>query len=307
MLKTFKKLYTRAFIIPWRHIKYLYYTLFYYSFKNNFPKIKILNDTETIELIVQEKMSVSRFGDGEINWILGTQKGSFQNSSELLSKRLSEVLSSNLDNLLICLPSALNDLKGMDINSKHFWSKMMHFQRFHIYYYINVDYFGNSLFTRPYMIYRDKKAAKDKFKKIKTIWENRDVVIIEGSYSFYGIGNDLLSNANSVKRIIAPHKNAFDKYDEILYQARKLNKSSLILLALGPTATVLAYDLAEIGYQAIDIGHVDIEYEWYLKKTKKKVSIPGKYVNEINNKLENQSLFKNNSSYINSIISTIKN
>ena len=37
----------------------------------------------------------------------------------------------------------------------------------------------------------------------------------------------------------------------------------LILLALGPTATVMAYNLAQKGYQAIDIGHIDIEYEWY--------------------------------------------
>jgi hypothetical protein len=35
----------------------------------------------------------------------------------------------------------------------------------------------------------------------------------------------------------------------------------LILIALGPTATVLAYDLAKKGYQAIDIGHLPSCYE----------------------------------------------
>jgi len=30
---------------------------------------------------------------------------------------------------------------------------------------------------------------------------------------------------------------------------------------LGPTTTVLAYDLYKNGYQAIDIGHVDLEHE----------------------------------------------
>jgi hypothetical protein len=29
------------------------------------------------------------------------------------------------------------------------------------------------------------------------------------------------------------------------------------------------------------LGHVDIEYEWYLMKAKKKVPIPNKYVNEV--------------------------
>lgn len=33
-----------------------------------------------------------------------------------------------------------------------------------------------------------------------------------------GVGKDLYENAKSVKRIICPTNNAFDKYDEILMQ-----------------------------------------------------------------------------------------
>ena len=46
-----------------------------------------------------------------------------------------------------------------------------------------------------------------------------------------------------------------------------------MLIALGPTATILAYDLAEKGVQALDVGHIDIEYEWFLRKdrTHKKI------------------------------------
>ena len=54
----------------------------------------------------------------------------------------------------------------------------------------------------------------------------------------------------------------------------------MILIALGPTATVLAYDLCKEGYQAIDIGHIDIEYEWLLRKATSKIKIKNKYVNE---------------------------
>ena len=45
---------------------------------------------------------------------------------------------------------------------------------------------------------------------------------------------------------------------------QKLSKNKLILIALGPTATVLSYDLYKLGYHVIDIGHADIEYEWFL-------------------------------------------
>ena len=42
-----------------------------------------------------------------------------------------------------------------------------------------------------------------------------------------------------------------------------LPKDKLFILALGPMATVLAYDLARLGYRALDLGHIDIEYEWF--------------------------------------------
>ena len=45
---------------------------------------------------------------------------------------------------------------------------------------------------------------------------------------------------------------------------------------------MFAYDLYKVGYQFIDIGHVDIEYEWYLKNATTKIKIEGKYVNETN-------------------------
>ena len=38
--------------------------------------------------------------------------------------------------------------------------------------------------------------------------------------------------------------------------------------------------MAKAGYWAIDIGHVDVEYEWFLRGAKDKIQIEGKYVNE---------------------------
>ena len=49
---------------------------------------------------------------------------------------------------------------------------------------------------------------------------------------------------------------------------------------MGPTATILSYYLYKLGYQVVDIGHADIEYEWYLKNATTKIKIEGKYVNE---------------------------
>ena len=83
------------------------------------------------------------------------------------------------------------------------------------------------------------------------------------------------------KELFCPIKNAFKALKKIINIIKiKVSKKKLLLIALGPTATVLTYDLYKLGYRAIDIGHADIEYEWFLRKAKKKISIINKYVNE---------------------------
>ena len=100
---------------------------------------------------------------------------------------------------------------------------------------------------------------------MKKIWGGRDVLMIEGEISRQGIGNDLFNNANSIKRIICPETNSFSVYGKILEAVLEFDKKNLVLISLGPTATVLAYDLCKLGYQANDIGHTDLEYELYLR------------------------------------------
>ena len=74
----------------------------------------------------------------------------------------------------------------------------------------------------------------------------------------------------------------FDCYDDILHAVEHhSDKKDLILLSLGMTATVLAFDLSQLGYQAIDLGHLDVEYEWFRQNAIEKVSLVGKYVNEV--------------------------
>ena len=96
------------------------------------------------------------------------------------------------------------------------------------------------------MDFARKEDSARWFRDMKGIWENRDIVFIEGEKS----------------------------------EACKVEKGALFLIALGPTATVLAYDLFKAGYQAIDVGHVDVEYEWWRMGAHKKVKLERKYVNE---------------------------
>lgn len=135
--------------------------------------------------------------------------------------------------------------------------------------------------SRPYIMYRDKTGAKRRFDNIKKIWDNQDVLIVEGEYTRFGVGNDLLENASNISRILAPGKNAFSKYEEIFAAVKEFGQNRLILITLGPTATIMAHDLAKEGFWAIDIGQFDVEYEWYLRNMTERCDIPYKCVSEV--------------------------
>ena len=156
----------------------------------------------------------------------------------------------------------------------------------------NKQYYDAYL-SRPYIIYRDNNTdgPRKRFEHLKQIWNKRDVVMIEGEQTRLGVGNDLFDNCTSIKRILVPSKNAYDRYDDVLQCAlNNIDKDNLVLIATGPSAGVFAYDLAMNGYQAVDIGHVDVEYEWFLKGTGNREPLDNKYTNEIPGQEEAQMI-----------------
>ena len=244
-----------------------------------------IHDTETTLLhILKNKCSVSRYGDGELNQSWSKYNIGFQQHNLELSKKLRDLLhnSTNAPNHIICLPFPYNETKHLTARAASFWiklrikHKLLYFKKLP-----RIQYFDTQC-TRLYMDYADKSKTEHFFNIWKQIWHDQNVCIIEGVKSRLGVGNDLFNTARSLKRILVPEANAFNVYDKILNAAvENCSKTDLILLAIGPTATVLSFDLAKLGYWAIDIGHIDIEYEWFKMSAAKKTAINNKYVNEV--------------------------
>lgn len=274
-----------------RHILKLYYKLLnlkdliiiFYN-KKIISKRKapnILNTDITLDKIVKDGCSVSRFGDGEFALMNGKNL-IFQTCSDEISYKLREVIKSNNHNHIVCIPDVFDELNKFNNRPKIYWQKYLNLNRGKIYSLLDKNkIYYDALVTRLYIDYRDKTNVKSRFDKLKNLWDKRNLIIVEGEKSRLGIGNDLFVNSNSIKRIICPSKNAFLKYNGILEEVRKCKKDNLVLISLGPTATVLAYDLAKEGYQAVDIGHIDIEYEWFLQGVEEKIPVKNKYIGEI--------------------------
>lgn len=260
-----------------------YLTIRYRLFRLLLPFPKIHTNEETLEKLLHSNLSMARFGDGEFHMINQTEHLGFQNMDDRLSQRLRAILSSNSTGCMICIPFGLRSVKHLNSQGSFFWRQ---FVVFHYRKYIpHLNYsrpYYDACVTRPYIDWLDKSHSGSFFSRLKGLWKDKNILIVEGERSRLGVGNDLFSGAASIGRIITLAQQAFTCYDALLAETSRLAEAyDLVLLALGPTATVLAYDLSQLGLRALDIGHVDIEYEWFLQKASKKVAIPGKYVNEV--------------------------
>lgn len=251
-------------------------------------RLSIMNSEKTISYIKTKKCSIARYGDGEFNIMLRDGCAGFQDYSEEMSRKLAEVIKNADANLLVCIPWSFYHLRYRNQKSKQFWKDWTTIQnkQKRIVEFIREQcgqkhVFGDSQITRPYIAMKSYKRAETIFPKLKSLWEDRDLLFVEGEQTRMGVGNDLFDNAKSISRILAPAKNCFEYYDEIVQSVVKNYNGQMILLALGPTATILAADLSKYGMQALDIGHIDVEYEWYTKRVSERVELEGKYVNEV--------------------------
>lgn len=275
-----------------------------YLFTNANTPPKIYSALQTIDLIINDKLSVARFGDGEFDMMLKINHPKFQVCNDRLCASLYDTLNCQSNDLLVCIPNVFEDRNLNTLNGKaaRHWKRFLMQNRKKLYNMINFNKtYGDALFTRHYLDLKNKGNSRSYFQKVKGIWRGRKVVIIEGKFTRFGVRNDLLDCAASVSRILCPERNAYERYAEILDVATKEDKDGLFLLALGPTATVLACDLSKKGYQAIDIGHLDIEYEWFLQGAKKKVKVENKYVNETEDIINYNTDLLNDSDYERSI------
>lgn len=258
---------------------------------------------ESLSYIKQYRASVARFGDGEVD-IMSGRSIPYQTYHPLLAQKLVEILEiPSSPDFLICLPDAFRRLERYNDNARAFWDQ--HFQHNAPFYqeHCQSEWYGSTFISRPYIDLEDKSGAGESFAALKDIWKDKDILIVEGETSRSGMGNDLFAEAKSVARIICPSKDAFAYYDEILSETLKASDNRLILLMLGPTAKVLARELSQQGKWAIDLGHIDSEYEWFQMGATHKVKLSHKHTAEFN--YDDNIVAADDLSYHNQIITRV--
>lgn len=248
--------------------------------------IKVLDNKDSVDLIKKYKKSVVRFGDGEFDLIRGKSIPYQKYNSKLAKDLWKIILQGSNEKLLVCLPDVFISLNRYTRTCQNFYYENFFYQNRKLLKRIQIKKhsYGSTFISRPYIDKRDKRGSREYFQRLKLLWENKDILIVEGKYTRSGEGNDLFNKARSINRIIAPANNAYSKLNEIEEAIRKYSNGKLVLLMLGPTAKIIVKDLYKDNNidQLIDLGHIDSEYEWYKMGVTQKVKIPHKHTAEFN-------------------------
>lgn len=235
------------------------------KFEKEYPRV--LSTTETLKKIIDEKKSIARFGDGELRLILGQSLGKvgsfneYQIYNEKLSERLKHILKNPTDNCLVAINRFTDPNNDETIceNNLTYWENywLDYWPELKKYYNNEYTYYSSSL-TRLSVF------KENPLEDIKKIWEDKKVLFVVGDGSHFIEEDRLFNNVKQSEFLIARGKSSFQEYDDTIEKIKKYDKDWLILIALGPSATILAYDLSQDGYQALDIGHLPNCYLQFL-------------------------------------------
>lgn len=200
----------------------------------------VLSEVETIQA-AHEGRSLARYGDGELKLALGRDAKSQRGNPEL-AKALRRILAAPPSPCLVCIPNIESATPKAE-----FWAQYRDARYVRMY---SAPPYGSSFITRPDSApWIDNPAY---WGAVMDLWHGRDVVLVRGSSKSLTAAD--LSAASHVEEIVVSRQHAWDDYDAL--RARLDGERRRVLLCLGATATVLAFELARAGVQALDLGHV---------------------------------------------------
>lgn len=200
----------------------------------------VLSEDATIEMALKGR-SLTRYGDGELRLALtGTASAQRVRHTKLVQELRNILIKPQ--KALVCIPNAMQGPKQEN------WKKYTENKFISMY---RQPVYGSSFITRP-----DSAPwinRPDYWSRVRDLWRKRDVVLCIGTDK--SLTPDIIvRDAKSVQTVRGPDVDAYRVIDELEDQIMRYD--GVVILCLGPTATVLAARLADKGRQALDLGHV---------------------------------------------------
>jgi hypothetical protein len=213
-------------------------------------RIHVMDEWATLRAVIGGK-SISRYGDGELKHMDGRRNVS-QVFFESLKDRLTEVFYSNLPNHLVAIPNVWNGRQFTEVPDDYIQSMRRKFYKI-------AD--RSRLYASAYITRGDLcgyLSWPSYWACVFEIWRDRDVTLVRGHEK--RANTNMMRSSKSIHQIAVPSAHAWRDYSSILSECLDRPKEDLFLICAGPTATVLAYDLAKRDRHAVDLGHLGLFY-----------------------------------------------
>lgn len=229
-----------------------------------YRKLKILEKNDSIDAILQSNKSFVRMGDGEIRIMQGIDQP-FQQYEPVIADTLVELLKNQRADILV----GIN--RGYYI--PHFHAKREDYNRRFAYdfreyldEYCNYDstYIDGACTFNYTLGYSDDEITHMFWNKWKKAFKGKKLVIICGERIVEEMVYNIFEEAESIKYIYGPRKNAWDKHDEIIKKIEKESKENLLIFILGMAGKAMIPEVTDMGYTAWDIGHLAKGYNAYM-------------------------------------------
>ncbi len=206
---------------------------------NRYPHV--LSEIETLRQVCVGH-SLARYGDGEFKLAHGRPIKS-QHEDRALRGRLEGILRKS-GACLVGIPNLLSPTPKMEFWKKyHVEARMLDPKRQY------ASAFVSRLDSAPWL------DTSEYWGLVESLWRGLRVTLVRGSGKSF-TAQDLIG-ATEVAEIVGPVQHAWSEYARLLERVKR-TKPERVLLALGPTATVLAVDLCAAGIHAVDIGHLGL-------------------------------------------------
>ena len=217
-----------------------------------FQRERVLGPLETVEALRDERMSFTRFGDGEFRLMFRpAARLRFQDNSPQIAAELREALESTArgKGLLLGLPQVPESVHWASV-WMNYWEEIEPIIR-------GIDCIGNSHVTRPPFF---RQFGQDGVNAWRSVWDGLSATIVCGRGSRFELIDPLFDNLGAANFLYSRATNAYSDLRRVECEIADMSGNDIALISLGPAGTVLAHTLNRMGIWAIDIGHISSSF-----------------------------------------------
>lgn len=214
----------------------------------SFLQENVLSFQETMKRVRDQKLNLARFGNTELDLVVG-RAAAFQPRSPELSERLSQALLCPNAGCMVALPPSMPRGRFW----RPFWARTWGPVRV-LLENSHGRPFGNAFVTRPEAFLRNNFVET-----WRELFRGRTLTVVTGEHSRFYLEHELFGEAKTINFIYSLSHDAFSDYERLAGEILN-DDAEVTLLALGATGTVLANEFADTGKWVLDVGHLPNSY-----------------------------------------------